>query len=252
MHVNFVLIQWLITVPIATSLCIVYETMPRVARIALAVAAIGLWGLFGWRLNTQPHGAGGLVAASDYSAALERRFRDALSTEIPDGHCFAYGRRYVIYTAASGEFPPDFAIAATGCPQLNGIRWRGLLGNNNPEALARLQQIAVPAGKPFRVVVRVPCKIPEPPTNFSAAVSGTTVSLLWTAVPGATSYRIETGSKPGWADLGVLTATAEPALVATNVAPRVYFARIRAGNECGSGGASGEIRVDVQSGERRP
>jgi hypothetical protein len=252
MHVNFAVVQWLITVPMSTSLCLVYESARRFARIAIIVATIGLWGILAWRLNTQPPGAGGLIAGPDYDVALERRLRAALSAQIPDGHCFAYNRRYVVYTAISGEFPPDFAIAATGCPQLNGVRWRGLLGNNDPETLARFSQIAVPAGKPYRVVVHTTCQTPEPPANFSAAVSGTTVSLSWTPVPGATSYQIEAGSKPGWSDLGILSATAEPALVATNVTPRLYFARVRAGNDCGRGGASGEIRVDVQSGERRP
>ncbi len=140
---------------------------------------------------------------------------------------------------------PDFAIAATGCPQLNGVRWRGLLGTNDAEALARFRQIAVPAGKPYRVVIHTTCLTPEPPANFAATVSGTTVSLSWTAVPGATSYQIEAGSKSGWSDLSVLTATGEPALVVRNVTPQRYFARVRATNQCGSGGGSEEIRVDV-------
>lgn len=245
MHVNFLLVQWLVTAPIAIALCAIYEATTRPARIAIVVATIGLWGVFGWRLDTKPSGAGGLPTVPDYSVALERRFRRALSAEIPEGHCFAYGRRYVLYTALNGEFPPDFAIAATGCPQLNGVRWRGLLGANDPEALARFRQIAVPAGKPYRVVVHRTCKTAEPPANFSAVVSGTTVSLSWTGVPGATSYQIEAGSKSGWSDLGVLAATAEPTLVARNVTPQRYFARIRASNGCGSGGASGEIQVDV-------
>jgi hypothetical protein len=251
MHVNFALMSWLLTVPIASALSGVYEASAPTVRRALVTAAIMLWVVFAWRLDTLPPNAGGLLAGSDYSVQLERRLREALSSRIPEGHCFAYGRRFALYSAMNGEFPPDFTIAATGCPQLNGVRWRGLLGNNDPEALARLEEIAVPSGAPYRVVVYPACQMADPPTHFSAVVSGTTVSLSWAAVSGATSYRVEAGSRPGWSDLAVLAATVEPALVATNVAPRLYFARVRAVNACGNSGASLEIQVDVRRGDAR-
>jgi len=39
-------------------------------------------------------------------------------------------------------------MAATGCPVVNGDRWRGLLGVNDPDALGRLSTIPVPSGRP--------------------------------------------------------------------------------------------------------
>jgi len=245
MHVNFVLILCLVTASIATALCMLYDTGSPITRASLIVIATLVWAVFAWRLNTRPANAGGLVVSSDYDVALERKFRAALSTVIPDGNCFGYNRRYVIYTVVNGEVPPDFAIAATGCPQLNGSRWRGLLGNNDPEALMRRRQIEMPTGKPFRVVVYVPCVPPPPPANLAAAVWRTTVSLSWTAVSDATAYTVEAGSHPGWSDVSVLNVGAVPSLVARNVRPRLYFARVRAVNACGSGGASDEIQVRV-------
>lgn len=140
MHVNFELIMWLMSVPIAASLCSVYDEGAAVARLSLAGAALALAGFMGWIFNTQTLEPGGIAIRFDYSVALEERLRDALKARIPDGHCFAYGRQYVIYTDEDGEFPPDFAIAATGCPVLNGSsRLRGgYLGANDAEALVRV------------------------------------------------------------------------------------------------------------------
>src|SRR5262249_7242872 len=113
MHVNFVLIPCIVTASIATTLCVLYGTGSRTTPASLIVAATLVWAVFAWRLNTRRADAGGLVVSSDYDVALERRFRAALSTVIPDGNCFDYSRRYVIYTVINGEVPSDFAIAAT-------------------------------------------------------------------------------------------------------------------------------------------
>ena len=245
MHVNFMVIPFVVTAAIGTALCVLCDTGSRTTRGSLIVGATLVWAVFAWRLNTRPADAGGLVVGPDYDVALERKFRAALSTMIPGGDCFGYNRRYVIYTVRNGEVPPDFAIAATGCPQLNGSRWRGLLGNNDPEALMRRGQIEMPTGEPFRVVAYVPCVPPPPPANVAAVVRRTTVSLSWTAVPDATVYAVEAGSHPGWSDVIVLNVGAVPSLVAPSVSPRLYYVRVRAVNACGSGGASEEIQVRV-------
>ena len=246
MHVNFELILWLLTVPVAASLCVVYDAAPasRVLRAGFAVAVLVSTLAMMAVLNSRPPGDGGLPLERDYSVSAEARFRDAVKAIIPDGNCFAYGRRYVLYTIVDGEFPPDFTIAATGCPQLNGTRWRGNLGDNRPESLAMSPAIAVPAGEPFRVVAFTPCAAPETPAHVAATVSGKTVQLSWSAVSGAEMYQIEVGSKPGWTDQGTLRSSA-PGLEFPNVAAGLYFTRVRAGNRCGKGGASDEIQVRV-------
>lgn len=74
----------------------------------------------------------------------------SVGTRIPDGDCFRYRRRYAIYVG--GPFDPDSVIAATGCPVINGRRWRGYLGDNQPDVIKRQVAIPVESGAPFRVV----------------------------------------------------------------------------------------------------
>lgn len=245
MHVNFELIVWLMSVPIAASLCSVYDEGAAVARLWLVGVAVALACFMGWVFNTQTLEPGGLAIRFDYSVALEKRLRDALKARIPDGHCFAYGRRYVIYTDEDGEFPPDFAIAATGCPVLNGRRWRGYLGANDAEALLRFDEIGV-AGRQFHVVDMSPCQDrPSRPTGFAATVQGATARLSWIGVDRATAYRIEVGSKSGLANLQTLAVTSgTTGLGVSSGKSGTYFMRVRAKNGCGVSSASEEIRVD--------
>ena len=246
MHVNFELIMWLITVPVSSCLCLAYEAgSPRVLRYGIAGTVVAATSAMTWILNTRSPGNGGLPLGRDYNIAAEATFRDSLKSAIPDGNCFGYGRRYVIYTIVDGEFPPDFTVAATGCPQLNGTRWRGYLGDNRPELLARSSAIAAPSGRPFRVVVSNPCAPPGTPMRVVAAVSGKSVDLSWVAVPGAETYQIEVGSKPAWTDQGILHTDGTPRIEVHDVVSGLYFARVRAGNGCGKGGASDEIMVRI-------
>src|SRR2546427_10068970 len=93
---------------------------------------------------------GGIPLSRDYDIAIEQQIRDALKASIPNGNCFAYRGRFVI--AVDGNYEPDTVMAATGCPVINGKRWRGYLGDNRPAELRTLPAIAVRAGKPFSEV----------------------------------------------------------------------------------------------------
>jgi hypothetical protein len=252
MHVNVDMIAWLMSGAIAGALCTTYETtlrdgVPgrrRMVAGSFASIALALCAFMVWTLNTQPYQRGGLPIVSDFNTTKEARLRDRLSPQIPEGHCFWYGRRYSIYVD-DGEFDPDFAIAATGCPVLNGRRWRDHLGTNNPEAVRRLGDIPVISGKPFRVVDT--CNgPPAAPSGFTATTAGSTVLLSWAPGAGSKSYLVESGSRPGGADIAPIeTGNGRTSLAVGNVKEGTYFARVRGKSACGTSEGSNEIRVVV-------
>jgi Tol biopolymer transport system component len=91
------------------------------------------------------------------------------------------------------------------------------------------------------------CIAPLAPTNLAAFVSGSSVTLTWSASAGATTYLIDVGSVPGQLDI-LTTDLGSPAttLTATNVGVRTYFVRLRAANSCGTSGPSNEVTVVVR------
>src|SRR6185295_11971063 len=90
-----------------------------------------------------------------------------------------------------------------------------------------------------------PCvAAPGPPGGLAATVSGTTVSLSWTAAAGATGYVLEAGSSAGLSNLVVSDVGATVSLTATAGAG-TYYVRVRARNACGTGAPSNEVTVVV-------
>ena len=91
---------------------------------------------------------------------------------------------------------------------------------------------------------------PGAPSGASATVSGSTVTVVWTAPGGGnapTSYIVEAGSGPGLSDLANSDlGSASTTLVARGVGPGTYFVRLRPVNGCGTGPTSNEIVVNVQ------
>jgi hypothetical protein len=254
MHVNFELIVTLMTAPIAIALCSLFDGDRRLAAWSraqkIAGAAVGcaiaaLWVSLAWRLNTRAGSEGGLPLHFDYDIAREAPLRQRLDGRIPDGHCYSYGRRFAVYV--DGGFEPEFVMAATGCPVLNGDRWRGLLGDNDSDALGRVSTIPVRSGPPFRVVDITPCSDPPGATGRLTADShASTVELAWTAAAGAASYVIEVGSASGLSDIAHLTTHSATSYTASRVAGGTYFTRVRAKNLCGSGAPSNEVIVLVR------
>jgi predicted phage tail protein len=99
------------------------------------------------------------------------------------------------------------------------------------------------------VTAAVNFALPGAPTNLGATVSGTTVTLNWTA-PAAggpvSNYVVEAGSAPGLANLAVSATTgAQTSMAFTDVPFGTYYVRVRARNPLGSGNPSNEITVAV-------
>jgi hypothetical protein len=87
------------------------------------------------------------------------------------------------------------------------------------------------------------CTAPGTPGAPSASVFGSTATISWSAVSGATSYRLDVGTASGAANVvsQVVQGTSYPR---SGLNAGTYFMRVRALNGCGAGPASG--RSDVQ------
>ena len=90
---------------------------------------------------------------------------------------------------------------------------------------------------------------PVAPSGLTANVSGTTVTLIWTAPATgdpAASYLIEAGSAPGLSNLASLsTGNAGTTFSAGGVPVGQYYVRVRAANAAGSSPPSNEVVLQV-------
>ena len=102
-----------------------------------------------------------------------------------------------------------------------------------------------PSGEVF-FTIGAPDPLPAAPTNLAASVSGSSVSLTWTAPAGAvTSYVLEAGTAAGLANLGTLSIGVTPSLVVPGVPAGTYVLRVRAITSAGSGAPSTDVVVVV-------
>jgi hypothetical protein len=99
------------------------------------------------------------------------------------------------------------------------------------------------------VVGALPTHPPGTPTNLSAAVVGSTVTLSWMAplTGGAvTTYVLDVGVAPGDSSIGIfVTGSTATSLTAFSVPPGAYFVRVRARNASGTSAPSNEIVILV-------
>lgn len=105
-------------------------------------------------------------------------------------------------------------------------------------------------GRVLKLVADAGATLP-PPVNVNALVSGSTVTLSWTAPAGtaATAYQLEAGSSPGAANLAIATiGGTQTAQTFNNIGPGVYYVRMRSVNAAGAGAASSELTVTVSAG----
>jgi hypothetical protein len=88
------------------------------------------------------------------------------------------------------------------------------------------------------------CAVPGAPENLSAEVTGTTVSLSWSAVGDASDYVVLVGSTPGSSET-VLTNASEAHRSIDDLPRGTHFARVHAHNWCGTSASSEPIRFTV-------
>lgn len=91
------------------------------------------------------------------------------------------------------------------------------------------------------VVVRSPFA----PTDLSAEVSGTTVTLYWADPGDALGFELEYGVVPGQRAGSLRLSDGTTQVAIPNVPPGVYYVRVKAFNAVGTGPASNEVRVVV-------
>ena len=92
--------------------------------------------------------------------------------------------------------------------------------------------------------------LPGAPTNLTAQVSGTTVTLAWSAPASGgapTAYVIEAGTSPGTSNLGAFNVGSATTITAM-AGPGSYYVRVRALNAPGQGPASAEVAFTVGGG----
>lgn len=106
-----------------------------------------------------------------------------------------------------------------------------------------------PSGPVTTARVTTSAMAPPAPSNLSTSVSGSTVTLSWSAPAGGdppTSYSIEAGSGSGASDIASFSSgNTQTALVVLGVPAGTYFVRIRAVNSSGASGPSNEVVVVV-------
>ena len=102
-----------------------------------------------------------------------------------------------------------------------------------------------PSGEVF-FTIGAPDPLPAAPTNLAASVSGSTVSLSWTAPAGAvTGYVLEGGTAPGLANIGTIQLGAVTSFAIPGAPPGAYALRVRAITSGGSGATSSDVVVVV-------
>ncbi len=92
---------------------------------------------------------------------------------------------------------------------------------------------------------------PGAPATLTGNVTGSTITLNWSASTGAnaaTSYRLEVGSAAGQSDVLNSDQGNTTSLIASGVGAGTYFIRVRAANACAVSGPSPEVVVGVGGG----
>lgn len=164
-----------------------------------------------------------------------------------------------------GEAPASYIVEAGSASGLNDL---ARLDTGNTQTT--LTVTSVPAGTYYvrvrarnssgtsaasnEVVVSIggtPCTTaPSAPIGLTGSVSGSTVSLAWTAPAGCsiTTYRLDAGTTSGSSNVvTLLTGSAATTFAAANVPGGTYFIRVRAQNTGGTSTPSNEISVTVAS-----
>ncbi len=102
-----------------------------------------------------------------------------------------------------------------------------------------------PSGEVF-FTIGAPDALPAAPTALTSSVSGSTLTLSWTAPAGPVSgYMLEAGSAPGLANIGAATVGAATSFIIPGVPAGAYYVRVRAVSSAGSGAPSQDVLIAI-------
>jgi hypothetical protein len=106
------------------------------------------------------------------------------------------------------------------------------------------------------VVVSTGCTTaPNAPASLAMTVSGSTVTLIWSAPAGGcppSSYVLQAGSSTGASDLANANVGAATSYIASGIGAGTYYVRVRALNAYGQSVGSNEVVVIVTAGAPVP
>jgi len=120
-------------------------------------------------------------------------------------------------------------------------------GTYNIQVRGKAGSVLGPLSTPATVTVggAAPgCPPPGAPT-LTVTVTGTQVSLNWTAVDGAAGYRVEIGQSPGGTALAQVVGAGQLGVAANSPFFGTFYARVVAGNACGGLATSNEEAFTV-------
>lgn len=169
---------------------------------------------------------------------------------IPAGRFDSATSRYWTYTHRGQGGPSVIrrAVHANLSQQLGDSAWTAVITGSN---IGLGPHISVESPG-FAVLTSAPptepsCSMLTTPGPLTAAVVGSSVTLVWGGVGAASSYVVEAGSSPGSASLVTSdTGSTVTSGMVRNVAPGTYQMRIRARNACGTSPPSNDVTVVVR------
>jgi len=155
-----------------------------------------------------------------------------------------------IIEAGSAPGMADLARVSTGTAATTFTA--GGVGNGTYYIRVRAVSSAGTSGPSNEALVIVGAAAPGAPTGLTASVSGSNITLVWTAPTTGgtpTTYVLEAGSGPALANLANFsTGNTVTAFAAGGVASGTYYVRVRATNSAGSSGPSNEAIMVVGGG----